>query len=249
MNESRDELRALLGHATIEDLERIVTALDRWPRPTGLAVSLMIARQRPESRQEVEDGIVMELERAASAPLERTARRVLRKPARDEIHEAVTETARRLDVRVRVPVGGTLTSRLRALTTSVVDRAIASLPPDGQRRLLGDALDRSDPKTSMPDLARAAAIPVLGAPIVEGIVVHAAAAFLGREVARGLLRAAIARAPFLPAVLGPLAWTGGGALLAWELAKPAYRKLVPALLFVGLLTLRKPSEAHSPDRS
>lgn len=91
----------------------------------------------------------------------------------------------------------------------------------------------------MPDLARAAAVPLLGAPIVEGIVVHAAAAFLGREVARGLLKAVIARASFLPAMVGPLAWTGGGALLAWELAKPAYRKLVPAFLFVGLLTMRK----------
>jgi hypothetical protein len=239
MTDSRNELRALLARATMEDLERIVKALDRWPRPTGLAVSLMIARQHPESRTEVEEGIVMELERAASAPLERTARRVFRKPARDELHEAITETARRLDVRVRVPIGGTLTTRLHALTTSVVDRAIASLSPDEQRRLLGDALDRSDPRTSMPDMARAAAIPLLGAPIVEGIVVHTAAAFLGREVARGLLKAVIARAPFLPAVLGPLAWTGGGALLAWELAKPAYRKLVPTLLFVGLLTLRK----------
>ena len=64
-----------------------------------------------------------------------------------------------------------------------------------------------------------------------------------------MLRALVARAPFLPAVLGPLAWTGGGALLAWELAKPAYRKLVPALLFVGLLTWRKPSATHSPDPS
>jgi hypothetical protein len=243
MKESRDELRALLAKATMEDLERIVTALDRWPRPTGLAVSLMIARQRPEAceaRRDVEEGIIMELERAAAAPLERTARRVLRRAERDELHDAITETARRLDVRVRVPLGGTLTTRLHALTTSVVDRAVASLPPAEQRRLLGDALDRSDPKTSMPDVARAAAIPVLGAPIVEGIVIHAAAAFLGREVARGILRAVVARAPFLPAVLGPLAWTGGGALLAWELAKPAYRKLVPALLFVGLLTLRKP---------
>lgn len=241
MNESRDELWSLLQRATMEDLERIVTALDRWPRPTGLAVSLMIARQHhdPGSRRDVEEGIVMELERAASAPLERTARRAFRQPARDELHEVVTETARRLDVRVRVPVGGTFTSRLQALTTSVIDRAVASLPPDEQRRLLGDALDRTDPKTSLPDVARAAAVPLLGAPIVEGIVVHAAAAFLGREVARGMLRALIARAPFLPAVLGPLAWTGGGALLAWELAKPAYRKLVPALLFVGLLTLRK----------
>jgi hypothetical protein len=240
MNESRDELRALLARATMEDLERIVTALDRWPRPTGLAVSLLIARQHPDSRRDVEEGIVMELERAASAPLERTARRVFRKPARDELHEAITETARRLDVRVRVPVGGTLTSRLHALTTSVVDRAVAALPPEEQRRLLGDALDRTDPKTSLPDVARAAAVPLLGAPIVEGIVVHAAAAFLGREVARQMLRALVARAPFLPAALGPLAWTGGGALLAWELAKPAYRKLVPALLFVGLLTMRKP---------
>ena len=246
MNESRDELRMLLARATMEDLERIVTALDRWPRPTGLAVSLMIARQSkdPSTRREVEEGIVMELERAASAPLERTARRVLRKPARDELHEAITETARRLDVRVRVPIGGTLTSRLHALTSSVVDRAVAALPPDEQRRLLGDALDRSDPKTSLPDVARAAAVPLLGAPIVEGIVVHAAAAFLGREVARQLLRTLIARAPFLPAALGPLAWTGGGALLAWELTKPAYRKLVPALLFIGLLTLRKPTTAH-----
>ena len=77
MTESRDELRALLARATTEDLERIVTALDRWPRPTGLAVSLMIAREHPDLRREVEESIVMELERAASSPLGRNARRVL----------------------------------------------------------------------------------------------------------------------------------------------------------------------------
>src|SRR4051812_33987185 len=108
MKENRDELRELLTRATIEDLERIVIALDRWPRPTGLAVSMMIAKQHPEARGDVEEGIVMELERAASAPLVRVARRVFRQPRHDELHDAITESARRLDVRVRVPIGGTL---------------------------------------------------------------------------------------------------------------------------------------------
>jgi hypothetical protein len=49
MKNSREELRDLLSRATMEDLERIVHALDRWPRPTGLAVSMMLARNHPDA--------------------------------------------------------------------------------------------------------------------------------------------------------------------------------------------------------
>jgi len=208
MKSSRDELREILAEATDDDLGRIVGALDRWPRPHSLAISLQLG-----VRHDVEEGIAMEIERAAKAPLTRIARRIGRQPARDDLHDAVTETARRLDVLLRVPIGGTLRGRIVAMTSAVIDRAAMSLPAEEQLRLLDDALDRSEPKTSMPDVVRAAAIPVLG-----------------REVAR---------AAFLPALVAPATWAASGAMLAWELQKPAYRKLVPALLYVGLIALRK----------
>jgi uncharacterized protein YaaW (UPF0174 family) len=40
------------------------------------------------------------------------------------------------------------------------------------------------------------------------------------------------------ATLGPIVWATSAALLAWELQRPADRKVIPALVILGLVALR-----------
>ena len=222
-------------------------ALDRWPRPTRAAVSLELARSHHQ-RAELEEDLVTEIERCASAPLSRLARRSIRKPAVDELHEAVTESAKRLGVSVRVPSGGTLRGRLGALTGALVDRAVMAMSPAEQQRMGIDVIDRIDPRSSATDIARtprasAALHSALGpaalAKVVEGILVQTTSMVLGRHAARVAVGAALGRVPALAVALGPIAWGSGGVMLAWELQKPALRKLVPALVCLGFVALRR----------
>lgn len=240
----------------MEDLTRIVTALDRWPRPTRAVVSLTLARTDPGRRQELEDDIVRELTRCASAPLTRAARRLTRRPERDELHDVVTETAKRLQVSVRVPIAGTLRGRLASMAGALVDRAVVSMSPEEQQRLGIDAIDRIEPRTNARDVARAVALPAIHralgpaalAKVIEAVILQTTSVFLGREIARAMLGGVLGRIPALGAAFGPIAWGAGGAMLAWEVQKPAYRKLVPALVCLGFVALRTRA-ATSPQLS
>jgi hypothetical protein len=248
---SDSELQSLLASATLEDLERLVHALDRWPRPTRVVVSLELARGHDLRRSELEADIATEIARCASAPLARVARRAMRRPAGDELHEAITESAQRLGVGVRVPPGGTLRGRLAALTGALVDRAVHEMSPAEQQRMGVDVIERIDPRSSAADVARTLALPalhrVLGpaalAKVIEGILVQTSTVFLGRHAARVAAAAVLARVPALAVALGPVAWGSGGILLAWELQKPAFRKLVPVLVCLGFVALRKSERA------
>ncbi len=243
---THEEIMSLLESATFEELSQIANALDRWPRPTGVGVSLLLARATPSRRGDLEVDIARELERCASAPMTRIARRAARLPARDDLHEAVTETAMRLGVKVRVPIAGTLRGRLAALSGALVDRAVHAMSPEEQQRHGKGALDRISPRTNAAEVAGAIAVPALhGAlgpavlgQLVEGIMLQATALVVGRAAARALMRSAIGKMPMLVAASGPLAWGASSAMLVYEVQKPAYRKLVPALVCLGFVALR-----------
>jgi hypothetical protein len=246
MKSTHDELRSMIADATMADLERLVEAVDRWPRPTRVAVSLELARQCPDRRADLEKDLVDELVRSASAPLTRVARRVVGRREPDELHESVTISAARLGVSVKVPPGGTLRGRLGALTGALVDRAVRDLSPAEQQQLGIDVVDRIAPRTSPAyELARAATMPALHhligptvlAKIVESILVQMTTMVLGRHFARAAVGAALARLP-LGVALGPIAWGGGVAMAAWELQQPALRKLLPAFVTLGFVALR-----------
>jgi hypothetical protein len=244
---SQQELRVLLRRATADDLERLVAALDRWPRPTRVAVSFDLASAHADQRPVLEEDLVTEIQRCAAAPLSRSARSVLRRPVPDDLHEVITLSASRLGVGVKVPPGGTFTGRLAALSGALVDRAVRDLPPAEQQRLGVEVLDRVEPRSrGAADLARAAAAPALHqllgpavlARVMESVLVQVSSLVVGRHVARAAVGAALARVP-LGAALGPLAWGSGAALVAWELQKPALRKLVPAFVTLGFVALRR----------
>lgn len=244
MKTSHDELRDLLHDATTSDLDRVLHALDRWPRPTRAAVTFALARVNDDGRDALESDLAEEIVRCASAPMSRAARRVLRRPARDDLHDVVTVCAKRLGVGVRVPIGGTLRGRLAAMSGALVDRAVREMSAETQQRLGIDAIDRLEPRSNAAELAGAAALPALHAAlgsaalasVVEGIVIQGVAVVVGRHVARAAVSAAAARVP--AAALGPVAWGAGGLMLAWELQKPALRKLLPAFVALGFVAMR-----------
>ncbi len=240
-----DELRALLARAELADLDRLAGVLDRFPRPALLADCRSLTKERPKMRGALEEAIQRSLVRDASSELGHLGRRLRRLPPRADLHGAVTRAGKRLGV--RVPIAGSLTGRLAALTTALVDKTFAALPPEEQERLLSEGLDRADLRDrAAPRLARAATLPALHTllgpvalvRIAEGVVTEVCAALLGREVARAATRAMLAKAPLVSATLGPVVWATSAALLAWELQRPADRKVIPALVILGLVALR-----------
>jgi hypothetical protein len=240
-----DELRALLARAELSDLERIAAALDRWPRPPLLGDCRALTMENPKLRGALEEAIQRALVRDASSEVTHLTRKILRKPPRADLHAAVTRAAKRLGV--RVPIAGSLSGRLAALTTALVDKTFASLPAEEQQRLLAEGLDRVELRdAAAPRLARAATLPALHATlgpvalvrIAEAVVAEVSAALLGREVARAATRAILSKTPLISATLGPIVWATSAALLAWELQRPADRKVIPTLVILGLVALR-----------
>ncbi|MBX3186479.1 MAG: hypothetical protein KF819_05660 [Labilithrix sp.] len=245
------EARAILARADIVDLERIAASLDRWPRRRELEAARMETWARPSARPALEDAIANALVDAATPEIARATdavKRALRRREESRLHRAVSGAARRLGV--RVPTVGTLEGRLAALALAVIDRALLAMSPEDQQALLSQASERLDPGATgggLRSIAKASALPVvhhaLGSAalvkVMEGVLAQAAAAFFGREAARHAFRAAIARAPWAAAALGPAAWAGSSAWLLYEAQGPAYRKLVPALLALGLVAARR----------
>lgn len=249
--DAETELRRLLARADFVDLERLVAILDRWPRPARLADAWSVARTSsdPAARAHLEEVMVSAFLRDATGELAWNAKRLVGRTATPDLHAAITRAGRRLGTRP-VPAAGTITGRLAALTTAFVDRTLAKLPPEEQQRLVAQGIARTTGAVpSAPRVVQAAALPALHAAIgtaalvrvAEAIASQMTAAILGREIARATMRAIVSRAPIVTAALGPAAWAVSAATLVWEVQRPADRKVIPALVCLGLIAMREAS--------
>lgn len=234
------------------DLARIASILNRWPKPPRLAeaTTLALTSNTESARQRLEELLLRAIVRDATSELRWATRRYVLRRAHprcdDDLHEAITRSAKTLALRV-VPPAGTIRGRVAALTRAFVDKTLMSMTPEAQHALLAEGIVRTTGRfPGAHRAAQAAMLPALQATIgtaalvkvAEALVVQTTRTVLGREIAKAATKALVSRAPILANALGPAAWLASAAMIGYELQRPADRKLVPTMLCLGLIALR-----------
>ncbi len=167
----------------------------------------------------------------------------------------VGDVARHLNV--DLPSGARLPEEIEALAQRHVERTFASMAPaDRQRALEELGVEARQARSFLTQSASVFALPVLirafDVVVVQGLVRNlifgTITRYVGKRVAGTLLGALVARLPWWTRVVGPLSWAFSIGWTALSLQGPAYRKTVPAVLYLGLIGLRSDLDDGVIDR-
>jgi|SRR5882672_2144995 len=168
-------------------------------------------------------------------------------PAGASFDQILNDVSKRLKVKQK-PLA-TLEARLERLVKSVADRTFFSLPVDRQRELFEKAgLSKEQQlkvlnqigsnKTLFLPLVMSVAGPKVLMSVLNSLVLSLMTRFMTKEAAIALLRTLGTRFPIWVEWLGPIVWVLSLGWFAIDMQGPAYRKTVPALLYIGLVCLR-----------
>jgi len=234
MNEPRAPLNdafAILEPADLEFLEGILGL-----GSDGDAVDDLDGRRR---------ALLHELRYAGSSDIMYAIRRATGAEPGVSFEEVVRDVAQTL----RVPAAG---DTPRALVEHVASAHAAAtfgkLPREEQQRMLEDlGVEREKAAAFLARSAGIFAVPALIQAfnffVVEGLIrtvlFGSIARFIGSRLAGQLFAFLAARMPWWVTWVGPAAWTASIGWTAVDLQGPAYRKTVPAVLYLGLCSLRE----------
>ena len=254
-------MNGALERADIADLEFIVGILsgrgglqDR----KGMRAALDALAVGPADAEK-KDGVVRMLEReiryAGSADLAylfrrwRNGRDAAGRDPEDVVHDVAKKLKLRLD-----PIG-TVEERMGRLVQKVVERELVRASPEEQRRVLArhgvgaslrdqiiERLRRVGPIGALPALSALAGREI-AARIVTDIAISTIGKVMGRAAAAQLVSRLALRFPAWSSWIGPIGWAASAAWLAYDIQGPAYRKTVPIILYLGLITLREPDRS------
>lgn len=164
-----------------------------------------------------------------------------------KVDEIIRDIAFKLKIKLRA---GTTEARLERLVRGVVEKTLSKLKPADLRKLFEEnnvgpdkieefftALDRHVKHLVFPVMIQVIGVKTVSKMIPQ-IVVPVIAAFIGREAAKQLVKELAKRFPWWAEWLGPVAWTISIGWLVFDLLGPAYRKTIPVILYLGIVSLR-----------
>jgi uncharacterized protein YaaW (UPF0174 family) len=246
-------VKSILEHAEPADFEFLVKVM-RSPLHLGTTEAIYERleryRQDPSARNQLDLIAVLESEirYAGSADLAYAARLISGRSAGVTIDVIVHDVAKRL--KVKVPAIGPVDAKLESLAEGVMAKELFKLSPEEQRELIRSQglgpkatneavlrIQRHGPVAIVPVL-----LVVLGREAVEQLIIRlvtrAIGGLIGREAARQLIANLAVRFPWWTQWVGPVVWGATGAWAVLDIQGPAYRKTIPAVLYVSLIALR-----------
>lgn len=172
-------------------------------------------------------------------------------PAGVSVGEIIDDVSERLKV-TQKKLGST-EARLERLVVKVAEKTFFDLTPEKQRELfikagLSDEQQRNffekikNNKAIFLPMLLSALGPKIVMELVEGLIIAVLATYMGREAAKQLLKRVLTKIPWWGEWLGPIMWGVSLGWLALDIQSPAYRKTVPALLYLGIICLRNGPE-------
>lgn len=250
-------VKSILEHADAADFEFLIRVM-RSPlhlRATeALYARLEHYRSDPSAANQEALAAVLEHEirYAGSADLAFAARALSGHEAGTSADEIIHDVAKRL--KVKVPAIGPIEAKLEALAEGVMAKELFKLSAEEQRELLRS--QGLGPKVTNEAILRiqkhgpVAIVPlllvVLGREAVEQLVIRlvtrAIGGLIGREAARHLIANLAARFPWWSQWVGPAVWGATGIWAVLDVQGPAYRKTIPAVLYLSLIALRTSGE-------
>ncbi len=199
----------------------------------------------PAIREQLQLALDSTIGYLGSSDIAFAARKVQRGRGGLPLRLVVEDVARKLGLRVdrAAPVD----EMMAELAVSYATVAFARMERDEQQRLLVElGVDADQAARFVQRSAGVFALPVavqaFSAVIVEGlikrVVFSAIARIIGEQLAARLFALLAGRLPWWVNWVGPLAWAGSISFTALDLQGPAYRKTIPAILYLGLCVVR-----------
>jgi uncharacterized protein YaaW (UPF0174 family) len=199
-----------------------------------------------ENRNKLVDTLEAHIRYLGSSDIAYAVRRIRGVTPGVSFAEIVSDTAKRL--KVKLPIAP-LNEQLENLVTSVASKRLASMKPDQLEELLTKAGAKEEAKDFLRKHGGALGLSILaliirmfGKEIAEEIVstvtANLIARYLGRQLAKRIVTETGKRFPWWSEWFGPIVWIATGVWLAIDLQGPAHRKTVPTVLYLGLCVNR-----------
>jgi uncharacterized protein YaaW (UPF0174 family) len=248
------EMQAVLGKCDVDDYRVLAQITASYialtdDKEMDQVLSHLEEEQTDERKAAVTRRLEADIRYYGSSEAAHWTRRFTRddQPAGVSAYEILDDISKRLKVRQRTL--GTLEARLERLVRAVTEKTFFKLNPEQQRELFEKAGISKEQQRVIFDQVKENKVlffpilySVLGrevvAKLVEGLAIAVVGQFLGREAAKQLIRQLATKFPWWAEWLGPIVWALSLSWLAFDLQGPAYRKTVPAMLYLGIVSLR-----------
>lgn len=255
---SRETIRDVLARFDTDDdrfLVGLLTSDVNRSDDSGLRTALAAheATPTPETRTALDRQIERALGYLGASDLAYALREATGQTPGVSMDEVVSDAARALGV----PVPSRRLSfreRVEAVAESHATQTLAAMSPEAQQRFLEEAgVERQQAMRFVKTAAGVFAFPALVAAfeaivverLLRGVVFGTIAKVVGRRVSSALFGALLARTPWWLRVLGPATMALSVGWTVVDLAGPALRKTVPAVLYLGLVSHRARLDADA----
>ena len=243
------EMTELLQKCERCDIEFIVETLDSYVNLTDDAgmkqmlktwisgpVPVTFARKLEE-----------EIRYVGSSDIAYFARKVTGGEAGVSVNEIIDDIASMSKVKLKTVCS--IEGKLEHLAKAIAEKKFFELPPEKQAELLRqnkkiterDIQSILDAKTNT-SLLFPLLIKLLGPEmtisLLKGLLVTILSQFVTKEVAKQLITQLFTKIPWFGQILGPIAWATSAGLLAVNVTGEAYRKTVPIMFMLALVSLR-----------
>lgn len=167
-------------------------------------------------------------------------------PAGVDIDEIIKDIAKVLKLKIKL---GPVESCLEALVRGVFEKRLFEMKPEQQVEMLRKwNVDESTIKDIQEKIKKNQLIilpilvqtlgPKVTAEIVRVVIISVITQFIGKKAAEEMLKQAVIRFPWVAQFLGPIVWVASLSWLVIDLCGPAFRKMIPIMLSLGLVALR-----------
>ena len=198
------------------------------------------------ARAELDRHLERHIRYLGSADFAFLARQLAGKEPGVPMSEVIRDVARAL--KIDPPRTGTEREMAEEVVRSYATREFAQMPPEQQQRMLEELGVEKDKAAkfvlksagvfSLPLLIQAFdAVVVQG--LIKNVIFGAIARVIGQQLSRRLFGLLARRLPWWVSWVGPAAWTLSIGWTALDLQGPAQRKIIPAVLFLGVCSLRE----------
>ena len=243
-------MKTVLRKCEQADLEYLSNILENFISVTNDKMRTHLLRESEESdvaREKLISVIEKQIRYFGSSNAAYMWRKITRTDGGVSVHVIIDDVSKKLKVNLKK--GGSVEDKLECLASAVVEKELIAKSPkalvqgfeDMGLGSVNSKLVQSKIKANSPVMVIPILMEVIGPQatlaIVETIVISILAQYIGKEAAKYLVRELSKRNPWINA-LGPLVWTLSIAWLAFDLQGPAFRKTVPILLYLGMVSLR-----------
>jgi|GEM_PF-705184 uncharacterized protein YaaW (UPF0174 family) len=258
-------MKSILYRCKQEDLEYLSQVLESnasFTNDQKRKKLLIASRNKEQQREALIELIDKQIRYYGSSDFAYMGRRIVNKKAGVSETALITDVCKQLKVRIKK--GGSFETKLRLMVGAVVEKELTAMSPqqlsesfseigmgNADKELVMKHLKSSGKVALMPVLIAAVGPRVLPG-IIETVVIGLIERIIGPATSKKLVGEFVVRNPWLGA-MGPVVGVLSTAWLVYDIQGPAFRKTIPAMLYLGVVAMRdeekEAAEKSAPEKT